>query len=452
MLNRKTSCVVQRKEELDLLTFAFQNFTKATETLKQSYQKLQQKVTELSRELSETNKALARKVTELKRVKTYLNNILDSMMDGLFALDLEGKITIFNTAAEKITNYKAKDVLGKSYKDVFADNKHLVSLLEKALKEKKSVIGEKRFSSKNKDIFLEVIANPVKSLHNEVEGIMVILKDISILRHLQEEIRHKEKLAMLGEMAASVAHEVRNPLSGIEGFALLLKEGLKEDKEKSLWVEHIIKGARSLNNLVTNLLNFSRPLKPCFRPVVVNELVDAVICLIRQKIEREKREVVFIKDFPSSSVDMVADPDLLKQAFLNLILNSVEAMPDGGKVTVRIRKKKYSHSRMPQFVREINGDYILGTTSEEVLIEFSDTGCGILPEEKEKIFHPFYTTKSKGSGLGLSVVRQIVQIHGGKIRVESVPGRGTTFVLNFPLINDSEEVKNDGRKYSCSRR
>jgi len=282
MLNRKTSCVVQRKEELDLLTFAFQNFTKATETLKQSYQKLQQKVTELSRELSETNKALARKVTELKRVKTYLNNILDSMMDGLFALDLEGKITIFNTAAEKITNYKAKDVLGKSYKDVFADNKHLVSLLEKALKEKKSVIGEKRFSSKNKDIFLEVIAN------------------------LQEEIRHKEKLAILGEMAASVAHEVRNPLSGIEGFALLLKEGLKEDKEKSLWIEHIIKGARSLNNLVTNLLNFSRPLKPCFRPVVVNELVDAVICLIRQKIEREKREVVFIKDFPSSSVGMVA--------------------------------------------------------------------------------------------------------------------------------------------------
>jgi len=441
-----------REKELDLLTCAFKNFTQATETLKDSYKKLQQKISELNGELSKTNRTLSRKVAELNRVQTYLNNILDSMMDGLFAVDVEGKITIFNRAAEKITGYKAKDVLNRPYEVVFGrENKDFVYILKKTFRKKKPLAEERHFFSQDKDLFLEIIINPVNSSQGKTEGIVVVFRDVSALRYLKEEIRRKEKMAMLGEMAASIAHEVRNPLSGIEGFALLLKESLSEDKEKSVWIDHIIKGARSLNNLVTSLLNFSRPLKPDFQTVIVDKLIEYTICIIQKKIEKEKLRISVIKDFPLQPVEMVADPDLLKQVFLNLALNAIEAMPGGGKLTIKVSKRKYLQYESRQFLREIDGDYIISTSCEEVLIEFSDTGCGIPLKERKKIFRPFYTTKSKGYGLGLSVVQQIVQSHGGKVKLESKPGEGTTFVLSFPLITSLREVKNGCREYSCGR-
>jgi len=439
-----------KKGEMDLLACAFQNFSQATETLRKSYRALQQKIAELNSELSEVNKTLSKKVAELHKVRTYLNNILDSMMDGLIAVDLEGKITIFNKAAERVTGYRAKEVLGQPYGVVFGkENEDFVSILRKTLQKKRPLVGERPFFSRNKSIFLEVIINPVGDPEDKMEGALVVFRDISVLRYLKDEIRRKEKLAILGEMAASIAHEIRNPLSGIEGFALLLKESLREDEEKKSWIDNIVKGARSLNNLVTSLLNFSRPINLNFQSVVVDRLIESVLSFIQQKIQKEKLNIQIITEFPSQPVEMVADPDLLKQVFLNLAINAVEAMSEGGKLTVCLKKK--DHPEIHQFIREMEGDYTFTTSCGEVCVKFSDTGCGISPEEEKKIFRPFYTTKSKGYGLGLAIVQQIIQSHGGRIRVKSKPGEGTTFILNLPLINDLRELKNGCREYSYSR-
>lgn len=443
-----------RKQEMDLLVYAFKDFTQATETLRKSYRALQQKIAELTSELTETNETLSRKVSELNKVRTYLNNTLDSMMNGLIGLDSEGKITIFNKAAEQITGFNSQEVLGKSYENIFGEkNGNLVSIIKKAFRRGRSVVGERPFFSKKRKIFLEVIINPLvnpQTEKNRTEGFVVAFRDISMLKHLQEEIRHKERLALLGEMAASIAHEIRNPVSGIEGFALLLKKNLKEDDRRKQWINSIVKGARSLNNLVTNLLNFSRPLKVSFQPVALDELVEYSISFLQQKIREENLNLQLIKKFPSQSIRTLADPNLLRQVFLNLATNAVEAMPGGGRLIVRIRKKNYPGSEIHQFIREMEGDYTLNTSSGEVLIEFSDTGCGISPEEKEKILQPFYTTKSEGYGLGLAIVQQIIQKHRGKIEIVSKKGKGATFVVKLPLINDLKELKDEHREYSYS--
>lgn len=449
---REREFLSNKREEMDLLTSAFENFTQATETLRKSYRALQQKITKLSGELSQVNKALNRKVAELHKVRTYLNNVLDSMMDGLIAVNPEGKITIFNKAAERITGYRAEEVLGHPYQLVFGrENEEFISILRKTFQRRRPLVGEKSFFSRDRSIPLEVTVNLVGDPEDKIEGALVVFRDISLLRFLKDEIRRKEKLAALGEMAASIAHEIRNPLSGIEGFALLLKESLKEDEEKKSQVNRIIEGARSLNNLVTNLLNLSRPLKLNLQSVVVDQLIKSCLSFIQQKIQKEKLNIHLITEFLPQPVEMVADPDLLRQVFLNLAINAVEAMPQGGKLTICLKKKSYLGSGIHQFIREIEGDYTFTTSPEEVCVEFSDTGCGISPEGKKKIFRPFYTTKSKGYGLGLAIAQQIIQSHGGRIKVKSKPGKGTTFILNLPLINDLKEVKNGCGEYSYSR-
>jgi len=374
------------------------------------------------------------------------------MINGLVGIDTEGKITIFNKAAERITGFSMQDVLRRSYQEIFGKgNEGFASILKKAFQEKRPVVGERTFFSRGKSISLEVIINPVINSDGMMEGFVVVFRDISMLKHLQEEIRRKEKLALLGEMAASIAHEIRNPVSGIEGFALLLKESLKGDREKENWTENILKGARSLNNFVINLLNFSRPLKVNFQPIVIDSLVETTISFIQQKIQKEKLNIKIVKRLPSHPIRTVGDPDLLKQVFLNLAINAVEAMPGGGEVTVCVEKKNYPKSEMHQFIREMEEDYTLNISCGEIIVKFSDTGCGISPEERKKIFRPFYTTKSKGYGLGLSIAQQIIQKHRGKIKVYSKEGKGTTFLLILPLINELKELKNGRREYSHSR-
>jgi len=437
------------KKEMNLLVYAFQNFAQATETLSKSYKALQQKITQLNTELSEANKALSRKVAELNRVRTYLKNILDSMMDGLIVLDLDGKITIFNHSAERITGYKAEDVLGRHYEAIFGkENEEFVSLLKESLDKRTAIIGEKNFFSSEKRIFLEVTANPVKDNDGKTEGVVVVFRDVSLIRYLKDEIQRKKKLAILGEMAASVAHEIRNPLSGIEGFALLLRDNLKEDREKKKWVEHIIKGARSLNNLVNNLLSFSHPLKPDFQFIMIDQIIESTLTLIQQKIQKEKIAVSMVKKFSSHPVKIVGDPDLLRQAFLNLMLNAVEAMPGGGKLSILVKVDSLAQATCQSENKKHRG--ITCNIDRDVIVEISDTGHGIAPENISRIFHPFFTTKSKGCGLGLAIVQQIVESHGGKIRVRSKPGEGTTFILHLPLANNPGRVEDGSREYSYS--
>jgi len=442
---------IQKEKNIDLLSIAFRSFNQATQTLRESYQVLQQKISDLNNELNNTNKKLSKKVSELNEVRSYLNNILDSIMDGLLAVDLEGRITIFNKSAERITGYRAKNILGKLYQGIFErENKEFISILNKTFQEKKPLMGERPFFNGEKNIILNIITNPVVTPDNKIEGVLVVFRDISLLRYLKDEISRKERLAALGEMAARVAHEIRNPLSGIEGFALLLKDTFEKNDERKKWVESIVEGTRGLNKLVSDLLNFSRPLRVNFKPVDITEIIQSVIPFVKQKIEKEKLNIEIKKNFSEKIIALI-DPEYMRQAFLNLMLNSVEAMPEGGELIISIEKKKYYRSDTHQFLRENGEDYIFATSSNQICIKFQDTGCGISEENLNKIFNPFYTTKHRGCGLGLAIVQQIIRAHGGKIEVKSKVEEGSCFTISIPLMSELKEIRNGCGKYSHSR-
>jgi len=423
--------LAKEKTDIDILTVAFRDFTQATQSLKASYQVVKSQVTRLNKELAEANEKLNQKVRELSRTRNYLNNTLDSMINGVIGIDLQERITIFNQAAEIITSYEAEEVVGLAYQKIFTHkNQFFTSLLRKTLQERRALVEERIFHRFNERVPLEIITNPVQDREGKIEGVLAVFRDISLVRKLQEEIRDKEGLAMTGEMAASVAHEIRNPLSGIEGFALLLKDALKEKKQKE-WADNIIVGARNLDNLVTNLLNFARPLRPDFQEIELAKIIEDVLPFAFQEAEKKKMSLEVVKRFIAQKAKIKGDSDLLKQAFLNFILNSIQAMADEGRLTITIKQTNFSH--INKFSRERKGGCLLTKFPRQVLIEFSDTGCGISAEEKKRIFRPFYTTKKKGYGLGMAITRRIIQSHEGIIQVESEKGKGTTFTVIFPL-------------------
>jgi len=233
-------------------------------------------------------------------------------------------------------------------------------------------------------------------------------------RELEEEAARRNRLTSMGEMAAKIAHEIRNPLGGIALFASLLKEELHDDPDRLALVGNISTGVQSLNHILSNLLYYSRPLRPVFLPLSVQGVLKESLAFAGHLLGQ--KGIRWSCEHRGEDRELISDGELLKQILMNLILNAVQAMPGGGdlQVTSEIEEK-------------------------EVHFHITDNGPGIPEENLQKIFHPFYTTRPKGTGLGLAIVHQLVESLGGKISVESRLGDGTTFVLAFPLTGCSSE-------------
>jgi len=235
------------------------------------------------------------------------------------------------------------------------------------------------------------------------------------IKKIHSQLFRSEKLASIGKLAAGVAHEINNPLTGILTNASLLKDDLTDDDPRKEDVEVIVKETIRCREIVKRLLDFARQTKPQKKLTNLNSLIDNIILLVRNQtsfrnIEIEKHVVT---DFP----ELMVDPDQIQQVFINLILNASEAMPNGGKLNIELNK----------------------SNEETVSILFSDTGIGIPEHLKEKIFDPFFTTKESGTGLGLSITYGIIEQHGGNINLTSTPGEGTTFEISLPLKSTEGE-------------
>lgn len=220
---------------------------------------------------------------------------------------------------------------------------------------------------------------------------------------LDRELQQKNRLAALGEMAATVAHEIRNPLGGIRGFAALLERDLEGD-ERARHVERILEGVQILDRIVGELLDYTRPVELSRKRTEAAALVRGAMEYLPETPETVALELV---DAPPVFVD--ADTATMRQALLNILINAVQSLDGNGRVSIAIDAE-----------------------DTEALIRITDTGCGIDPEAQERIFNPFYTDREKGTGLGLAVARKIVEAHGGVIELDSEPGRGSTFTLRLP--------------------
>jgi PAS domain S-box-containing protein len=344
------------------------------------------------------------------RLAQFNEYILKSITSGVIICDNRGKIIRFNNPAKEIFSSSADLVLNHNYREVFKEYEKLSELVEKTLiTGKEHRAGEMELSGKEgKKIWLGVSSSLIKNEKNETLGVLVLMTDITQLKNLQKELVFKEKMAVLGETSAGLAHELRNSMAAILGYGKLLKKTLPGDDSSRDIVDGIINESLQTETMLQRYLNVTKPLE-----IVPKKFNSAPIIQDALKMVKEgTHNVVFDLKLPPSLPSIYGDPLLLKQIFQNLFQNSIEAMPQGGKLSVSFEMEK---------------DFI------EISIE--DTGCGIPQENLGKIFNPFFSSKEKGMGLGLSLVKKIITAHQGKIEVESEIGKGTTFRIYLPTKN-----------------
>lgn len=345
---------------------------------------------------------------DLDFVTSYLNTILDHVSQGILFIDLQGNTTTYNQAAEDALGVSAKKALYRPFKDCFPDDIFGFSISE-ALKSR--IPPNTSFSSwilpDGREHLLEAEGSfVIKERH---QGMLILVRNITQIRQLQLQANRSSRMKELGELAAMVAHEIRNPLAGIKGFASLLQQELKDQPDLQQMAAHIVEGTDDLNKFVTKVLNYSRPLQVGFEITNLISLTEE----LRNNVMADTNfnpKIHFCVQSDQPNLNAPIDQSLFKSALLNLIVNAIQAMPEGGDLTISMNQDK-----------------------ENAIIDVSDTGIGIPPENLEKLFTPFFTTKATGNGFGLTEVHKVVGAHGGSIEAHSTVAKGTTFTIKVPL-------------------
>jgi two-component system sensor histidine kinase HydH len=343
----------------------------------------------------------------LREVTTYTGHVVEHMPNGLISVDPGGKIITVNGKARELlgetlwSSGRTQAILGNPWEIFFRRAQSGDRVLEEEI-EHRTLAGQ--------TVPIGVSATRVTGGDGEDLGVVILLRDLREVRTLQEQLRRSERLASVGELAAGVAHEIRNPLSSIRGFAQLFRKRFAEGSEDRRFAEVMVHEVDRLNRVIVNLLDFARPKDPVLRHMRPREMVDHAVDLLRRDAEARGVTMKADGDVPPQWFD----PDQMTQALLNLLLNSLEAASEGGEVRVNVK-----------------------ATPEDAawLLEVSDTGPGIPRELVPRLFDPFFSTKERGTGLGLAMVHRIVENHGGKIEVASEPGRGTRFIVRFPNVD-----------------
>jgi two-component system sensor histidine kinase HydH len=351
----------------------------------------------------------------LSRIKAFSDNVVENVPIGLLALDHQGKIAAFNNGAESILQLSAPQVLGQE-----ADRIIPPQLLDEINQSKNQAdVIEKEIECKTADgkiVPLEIGASSLKDENDVFLGNVLLFKDLTEVRALRREVARSQRLASVGRLAAGVAHEIRNPLSSIKGFATYFKERYPDRPDDQQTADIMIQEVDRLNRVVGQLLEFARPISIKRQPISLQTLLKDSIRLIEDRAAEKNISILTRND---AGIDAVwGDPDRINQILLNLYLNAIDSMQNGGELRVQLSSE---------------GD------SQEICIKVSDTGCGINPEHLSKVFDPYFTTKSTGTGLGLAIAHNIVETMDGRIKVESHKKRGTTFTVTLP---NSKESKN----------
>jgi len=359
------------------------------------------------------NAYLVRKT--LDEMRAYTRNVLECMANGLITVDRSLRVNTYNPTALEILRKSKEDVDGR----VISELLPLDDEIRKVLSDSESVVEkEVKISNEAKGkTFLHLSVSPLKEPDSPVaRGVVIIVRDLTMIRELEQKVIVSEKFAALGRLSAGVAHEIRNPLNSIRGFIQYFQKKLKLDEEDYQYTDLMLSEVDRLNRVISKLLAYSRPREPRLSIRSPEEILDH--CL--QVVEREASEagVELHRKPRCESVPLVLmDTDQMTQVVLNILINSIQATPAGGRISVGCE-------------RDANG---------RLQIVLEDSGEGIPKENMDKIFDPFFSTKKKGTGLGLAIVKSIIEAHAGDIEIESEPGRGTRFIITLNAYEAPEE-------------
>jgi len=351
--------------------------------------------------LEKTSATLEKRDTDLRELSRFHSEVIENIPSGLFTTDSEGYITLFNPAAERITGLKREAVLSRKITDIFPflNMPPRMGRTEGRIR----ADGEERFIGMNISINRDTLGETV--------GFIGTFQDLTDIVKMEEEIKRKEKLAAIGELSASIAHELRNPLASIKSSFEMLKEGRLDNESKIRLMEIALTEMDRLNAIVTDFLLYSNPRPPVFTEFNLSRIVEEVIAMA----ENLKDGVEVMMQSPEK-IMMTGDEQRIRQLLWNLTVNAIEAINGEGKVLIGVEK-----------------------TTEGIIISIRDTGRGIPEEIRPKIFYPFFSTRKGGTGLGLAIAYRIVEEHNGNIKVESEIGKGTEFRIIFPTRNITEQ-------------
>ncbi len=349
----------------------------------------------------------------LSRIKAFSDTVVENLPIGLLALDHQGKIAAFNNSAESILQLSARRVIGEEASRIVP-----VELLEEINHSKnQDGIIEKEIECKTaegKIVPLEIGASSLKDENDLFLGNILLFKDLTEVRALRKEVARSQRLASVGRLAAGVAHEIRNPLSSIKGFATYFKERYPDKPDDQQTANIMIQEVDRLNRVVGQLLEFARPISVKPRRISLQALLKDSIKLIEDRAAEKK---ISIHTQYAVQVDEGwGDPDRINQILLNLYLNAIDAMESGGELKVGLSS---------------DGD------GRQFIITVSDSGCGISAENLSQVFDPYFTTKSSGTGLGLAIAHNAIEAMGGRISVVSTREIGTTFTVTLPNSEES---------------
>jgi two-component system sensor histidine kinase PilS (NtrC family) len=381
----------------------------------------------LSEQIRKSRAELKAKQKDIADLEMLKENIIQSISSGLVTLDEHGKIIVFNRGAERIFNIDSRDAIQKDISDIIPN---IMPYLKVHNPHKFSQLSYKRKEDQQIDLLLNI--SPLKEYDGSKKGEILVFQDTTRIREMEREVKRMEDLAMLGELAAGIAHEIRNPLASISGSIQVLNDSLSKEEahiNKRL-MEIVLREVSRLNNLVNDFLQFARPQRTEIEEFDLNQLIMDTFYIFQNSQKWSQHLDVETKIF--GPLKIKSDPQQLKQVFWNIFLNASEAMPKGGLICVSADKEKDFQSS--------------SECIESVRIKIEDNGPGLDPKIAKDIFNPFSTTKKDGSGLGLAIVRRIVEGLGGEVSGENLTGGGAAITILLPLSIETGNLKLDKQR------
>ncbi len=358
-----------------------------------------------------SDEQLAAATRSLADLRALHERIVESIRSGVATTDLQGHIYTFNAAAEEITGYRLTEVRGHDASMFFGDmSRQIADSMNAAATGKVSPRFQADCLTPNGlALRLGFTIAPLFAEAGETSGMVITFQDLTDVRALEETSRRQDRMAAVGRMAASIAHEIRNPLAAMRGSIQMLRSEMDGDTEQAQLMEIILRESDRLNKIVADYLNYARPRPAELKDVDIRGVIADTFKLLRNSDEIIEGHVLE-EDLPDGPAIVSGDPEQLKQVCWNIARNALKAMPDGGRFRVSLQPADGNRLR----------------------ISFTDSGCGMTPEQVEHLFEPF-TSTTGGTGLGLSIVYQIIRDHSGTINVRSREGQGTTITIELPV-------------------
>ncbi|SNB45840.1 nitrogen regulation protein NR(II) [Geobacter sp. DSM 9736] len=351
-----------------------------------------------------SERALVEKGIDYEELDRLNSSIVANLNSGLLTLNHEGRIRVFNQYAESLTGMTQTEAYGRYLHEIFPSICYLGETMNDVQR------GEfffTCFDGTERTIGFKSV--PLSDAVGEKTGVIVIFQDLTRLKRMEEELKKADRLSAIGQLAAHIAHEIRNPLASISGSVQLLAQEVAADANNGKLIDIVVRETDRLNKLIHDFLAYARPVKPDLRAMRLSELLSSVELLLRQDVRFAH---VSIQVSCDDHVIIEADCDQMEQVFWNLMVNAAEAMEYQGTIKITVKQDAVG----------------------SVTISVSDTGCGMDRSEMNRVFEPFFTSKKKGTGLGLATVYRIIEAHGGTITVESSKGKGSVFTVNLPLV------------------